>query len=48
MVAELGARHSVETITPTGHRYLSHAPPPVGWREPRWVEVAPGRYTLVA
>lgn len=41
-------RHSVETITPTGHRYLSHAPPPVGWREPRYVKVASGRYQLIA
>lgn len=45
-------RHTVETITPTGHRYLSHAPPPVGWREPRWVRELitgqPGVYTLVA
>ncbi|GAA3835541.1 HNH endonuclease signature motif containing protein [Nocardioides panacisoli] len=38
----------IETITPTGHRYLSHAPPPVGWREPYYVLVAPGRYQLVA
>ncbi|GAA3833502.1 HNH endonuclease [Nocardioides panacisoli] len=38
----------IETITPTGHRYLSHAPPPVGWREPRYVRVAPGRYQLTA
>ena len=38
----------VETITPTGHRYRSHAPPPPGWREPRYVQVAPGRYQLVA
>lgn len=41
-------RHTVETITPSGHRYLSTAPPPVGWREPRWVKERPGRYTLVA
>jgi hypothetical protein len=38
----------IETITPTGHRYLSHAPPPPGWREPRYIRVAPGRYQLVA
>ncbi len=38
----------IETITPTGHRYLSHTPPPVGWRQPRYVKVAPGRYQLVA
>jgi hypothetical protein len=38
----------IETITPSGHRYLSHAPPPVGWREPRFVKVAPGRYQLIA
>jgi hypothetical protein len=45
-------RHSVETITPSGHRYRSTAPPSVGWREPRWVSNdifgAPGVYTLVA
>ena len=41
-------RHAVETVTPTGHRYQSHAPPPVGWREPRYVRVADGRYQLVA
>lgn len=43
-----GLRHTVETVTPSGHRYLSHAPPPVGWREPRWVRDRPGVYTLVA
>lgn len=26
-------RQAVETITPTGHRYRSTAPPPIGWRE---------------
>ncbi len=43
-------RHTVETITPSGHRYRSTAPPPVGWREPRWVKERPGVgvYTLVA
>ena len=41
-------RHSVETVTPSGHRYRSTAPPPVGWREPRWVKDRPGVYTLVA
>jgi hypothetical protein len=41
-------RHSVEIVTPTGHRYRSTAPPPVGWREPRWAEHRPGVYTLVA
>lgn len=41
-------RHAVETITPSGHRYRSTAPPPVGWREPRWVRERPGVYTLVA
>jgi hypothetical protein len=44
-------RHSVETV-PSGHRYRSTAPPPVGWREPRWVRDdifgEPGVYTLVA
>lgn len=38
----------IETVTPSGHRYLSHAPPPVGWREPRYVKVDAGRYRLVA
>ena len=41
-------RHSVETVTPSGHRYRSTAPPPVGWREPRWVKERLGVYTLVA
>lgn len=41
-------RHTVEIRTPTGHRYRSQAPPPVGWREPRWVNDRPGVYTLVA
>lgn len=41
-------RHAVETITPSGHRYRSTAPTPVGWREPRWVKEQPGVYTLVA
>lgn len=41
-------RHSVETVTPSGHRYRSTAPPPIGWREPRWVKEEPGVYTLVA
>ncbi len=41
-------RQQVETITPTGHRYTSTAPAPVGWREPRYVQIGPGRYGLVA
>ncbi|WP_182376168.1 DUF222 domain-containing protein [Nocardioides sp. WS12] len=41
-------RQQVETITPTGHRYTSTAPAPPGWREPRYVQVGPGRYGLVA
>ncbi|HWI42375.1 MAG TPA: DUF222 domain-containing protein [Nocardioides sp.] len=41
-------RHQVETVTPTGHRYHATAPPPVGWREPRYVRTAPGVFTLVA
>lgn len=41
-------RHRVETITPTGHRYLATAPAPVGWREPRYVQSGPGRYRLIA
>lgn len=47
-VAEPGLRHGVETITPTGHRYRSHAPPPPGFREPRYVHTGPGVYSLVA
>jgi hypothetical protein len=45
-------RHAVETITPSGHRYRSTAPAPVGWREPRVVRHRifgePGIDTLVA
>ncbi|KAA1429428.1 HNH endonuclease [Nocardioides antri] len=41
-------RHAVETVTPSGHRYRSTVPPPVGWREPRWVKDRPGVFTLVA
>lgn len=41
-------RHQVVTITPTGHRYLATAPAPPGWREPRFIEYAPGRYGLTA
>lgn len=47
-VAQGVAVHAVEIRTPTGHRYRSQAPPPVGWREPRWVNDRPGVYTLVA
>ncbi|UMG92561.1 DUF222 domain-containing protein [Nocardioides sp. TF02-7] len=43
-----GLRHEVVTITPSGHRYHSTAPPPPGWREPRYVETRPGVYSLVA
>lgn len=48
VVDEPGMRHTVETITPSGHRYRSEAPAPVGWREPRWVKTHPGVFTLVA
>ena len=41
-------RHQVVTITPTGHRYTATAPAPPGWREPRYVQTGPGRYTLIA
>lgn len=41
-------RHQVETVTPTGHRYLATAPPPIGWREPRFVRTRPGVFTLIA
>ena len=40
-----GPRHVVETRTPTGHTYRSTAPPLV---PPRFIEVSPGRWTLVA
>ena len=40
-----GPRHVVETTTPTGHTYRSTAPPLV---PPRFVEVAPGHWKLVA
>lgn len=38
----------IETVTPTGHRYLSRAPAPPGWREPRFVRTHPGVFELVA
>ncbi|MCR1780980.1 DUF222 domain-containing protein [Nocardioides carbamazepini] len=41
-------RPEVETVTPTGHRYAATAPAPPGWREPRFVQVGPGRYGLIA
>jgi hypothetical protein len=40
-----GPRHTVETITPTGHTYVSCAPPA---REPRYVETRAGVWTLIA
>jgi len=40
-----GPRHTVETITPTGHTYRSTAPP---LAPPRYAQSAPGRWTLVA
>ncbi|MGZ8744421.1 MAG: hypothetical protein ACXWXO_16005 [Nocardioides sp.] len=40
-----GPRHAVETRTPTGHTYRSTAPPLV---PPHFVEVSPGRWSLVA
>ncbi|KRA27236.1 MULTISPECIES: HNH endonuclease [unclassified Nocardioides] len=48
VVSDRQERHQVETITPTGHRYTSTAPAPPGWREPRYVQIGPGRYGLVA
>lgn len=39
-----GARHTVETTTPTGHTYISTAPPA---REPTWVEITPGTWQLI-
>ncbi len=41
-------RHQVVTITPTGHRYTATAPAPPGWREPRFIQTGPGRYSLIA
>lgn len=41
-------RPRVETITPSGHRYQATAPAPPGWREPRFVQAAPGRFVLTA
>ncbi|MCW2796534.1 MAG: hypothetical protein JWM79_2031 [Nocardioides sp.] len=40
-----GPRHTVETTTPTGHRYESTAPP---LTQPSFVEARPGVWTLVA
>lgn len=40
-----GPTHTVDTTTPTGHTYTSTAPPA---REPVWVEVEPGTWTLIA
>ncbi|KRB75896.1 hypothetical protein ASE01_12640 [Nocardioides sp. Root190] len=48
VVSHADERHRVETVTPTGHHYLATAPAPAGWREPRFVELAPGRYGLIA
>ncbi|MFC5730949.1 MULTISPECIES: HNH endonuclease [Nocardioides] len=48
VVSQPRERHQVETITPSGHRYLATAPAPVGWREPRYIQLGPGRYRLVA
>jgi hypothetical protein len=31
-----GARHPIQTTTPTGHRHLSHAPDPPGQRRPTY------------
>ncbi|TWG92636.1 HNH endonuclease [Nocardioides sp. J9] len=39
---------TVETVTPSGHRYRSRAPAPPGWRTPLFVKTGHGRYTLVA
>ncbi|WP_051485427.1 HNH endonuclease [Nocardioides sp. J54] len=41
-------RPEVRTVTPTGHAYTATAPPPAGWREPRFVQVGQGRYGLIA
>lgn len=48
VISDRQERHQVETVTPTGHRYTSTAPAPPGWREPRYVQIGPGRYGLVA
>ncbi|MFS3126927.1 HNH endonuclease [Nocardioides sp. Bht2] len=41
-------RQEVETITLTGHRYVSRVPEPPGWREPRFRETHPGFYALTS
>jgi hypothetical protein len=40
-----GIRHTIETVTPTGHRYRTTAPPA---RAPAWVSSGPGRWVLAA
>jgi hypothetical protein len=39
--------HAVETTTPTGHTYTSHAPPLVALRHPAFQQVDRGRWVLV-
>jgi hypothetical protein len=39
------SRHTVETVTPTGHTYNSTAPPVA---KPTWVEIQPGLWQLAA
>ena len=39
------SRHTVETVTPTGHSYTTTAPPVT---TPTWVEIQPGVWELAA
>ncbi|CAM3348588.1 DUF222 domain-containing protein [Nocardioides dubius] len=48
VTSDPGDRHEVETITLTGHRYISRVPEPPGWREPRFRETHPGFYALTS
>jgi len=43
-----GERHTVETTTPTGHTYTSHAPPVVGLRRGAYQQRWEGHWTLVS
>lgn len=40
--------HTIETTTPTGHAYSSTAPPVLGLRRGAYVQVAEGRWDLIA
>lgn len=45
---EVQERQEAETVTLTGHRYVSRVPEPPGWREPRFRETHPGFYALTS